>query len=51
MDVREIRWEGVDWIQLAQDRGQWRDFVNTAGEFLDYLSEYKLLNNDAAPLS
>jgi len=33
MDVREIRWEGVDWIQLAQDRGQWRDLVNTAMKF------------------
>jgi hypothetical protein len=22
MDLREIRWEGVDWIHLAQDRDQ-----------------------------
>jgi hypothetical protein len=22
MDLREIRWEGVDWIHLAQDTGQ-----------------------------
>jgi hypothetical protein len=28
MDVREIGWDGVDWIELAQDRDQWRDFVN-----------------------
>jgi hypothetical protein len=21
MDLREIEWEGVDWIHLAQDRG------------------------------
>jgi hypothetical protein len=24
MDLREIGWEGVDWIHLAQDRDQWR---------------------------
>jgi hypothetical protein len=29
MDLREIRWEGVDWIHLAQDRDQWRAVVNT----------------------
>jgi len=23
MDHREIRWDGVDWIHLAQDRVQW----------------------------
>jgi hypothetical protein len=29
MDLTEIGWEGVDWIELAQDRDQWRDLVNT----------------------
>jgi hypothetical protein len=29
MDLREIGWEGVDWIHLAQDRDQWRAVVNT----------------------
>jgi hypothetical protein len=24
-----IRCEGMDWIYLAQNRGQWRDHVNT----------------------
>jgi hypothetical protein len=28
MDLRDIGWEGVEWIQLAQDRGQWRAVVN-----------------------
>jgi hypothetical protein len=28
MDLRELRWGGVDWIDLAQDRDQWRTFVN-----------------------
>jgi hypothetical protein len=29
MDVKEIEWESVDWIHLAQDRDQWRAVVNT----------------------
>jgi hypothetical protein len=27
--MREIGWDGVDWIELAQDRDQWRALVNT----------------------
>jgi hypothetical protein len=23
MDLSVIGWQGMDWIQLAQDRGQW----------------------------
>jgi hypothetical protein len=29
MDLREIGWGGMDWIDLAQDRDQWRSRVNT----------------------
>jgi hypothetical protein len=29
MDLREIEWGGMDWIDLAQDRDQWRALVNT----------------------
>jgi hypothetical protein len=29
MDLREIGWEGVDWIFLAQGREQWQNLVNT----------------------
>jgi hypothetical protein len=28
MYLREIGWDGVDWIDLAQDRDQWRALVN-----------------------
>jgi hypothetical protein len=28
-DLREIGWDGMDWIALAQDRDQWRAFANT----------------------
>jgi hypothetical protein len=29
VDLREIEWDGVDWIDVAQDRDQWRPLVNT----------------------
>jgi len=29
MDLREIWIDGANWIQLDQDRVQWRAFVNT----------------------
>jgi hypothetical protein len=28
MKLREIRWGGMDWIYLDQDRDQWRALVN-----------------------
>jgi hypothetical protein len=43
IDLREIGWNGIDWIDLVQDRDQWRALVNTvlnlrvpqnAGKFL-----------------
>jgi hypothetical protein len=29
IDLREIGWDSMDWIDLAQDRNQWRALVNT----------------------
>jgi hypothetical protein len=29
MDLRERGWSGMDWIDMAQDREQWRALVNT----------------------
>jgi hypothetical protein len=28
IDLREIGWDGMDWIDLAQDGDQWRALVN-----------------------
>ena len=30
MNLREMRWECVDWVRLAQERDKWRAVVNTA---------------------
>jgi hypothetical protein len=29
MDLSEIGWGGINWIDLVQDRDQWRALVNT----------------------
>jgi hypothetical protein len=29
MDLREIGWDDMDWIDLVQDRKNWRALVNT----------------------
>jgi hypothetical protein len=29
MDLREIGWDGLDWIDLAACRDQWRALENT----------------------
>jgi hypothetical protein len=28
MDIREVGWEDMNWIELAQDRDTWRALVN-----------------------
>jgi hypothetical protein len=28
MDLQEVGWRGMDWIDLAEDRGRWLAFVN-----------------------
>jgi hypothetical protein len=34
IDLREIRWDGMDWMDLAEDRDQWKAFVNTVMNLL-----------------
>jgi hypothetical protein len=29
MDLRDVGWNGMDWIELAEDRDQWMALVNT----------------------
>jgi hypothetical protein len=49
MDLGEVGWEGVDWINLAQDRDRWRALMYTvmnlrvswnAGNFLSSLGHF-----------
>jgi hypothetical protein len=58
MDLRETGWDGVDWIDMAQDRDQWRALVNTVmnlrgsikcWEFLEWLHNWQLLKKASAP--
>ena len=46
MDLQEVGYEGMDWIDLSEDRNSWLSFVNSVmnfsgsikcGEFLYYL--------------
>jgi hypothetical protein len=57
MDLRD-KWDGMDWIDLAQDRDQWWALVNTimnlqvpqnAGEVLEWLHKWQLLKKGSAP--
>jgi hypothetical protein len=41
MDLREIGWEYLDWIHLAQDRDQWWTLVNA---IINFCVPYKVRN-------
>jgi hypothetical protein len=58
MDLRKIGWDGVDWIDVDQDRDQWRTLVNTVfepsgsikcWEVLEWLLNWRLLKKGSAP--
>jgi hypothetical protein len=36
MDLREIEWDGVDWIDLAQNMDQWRALVALVNKVMDF---------------
>jgi hypothetical protein len=45
---RELGWGGMDWIDLAQNRDQWRALVNTV---IILLGNWRLLKKGSAPWS
>jgi hypothetical protein len=57
IDLREIGWDRGDWIDLAQDRDQWRAFVGgnepsgsiKRWEVLEWLHNWQLLKKASAP--
>jgi hypothetical protein len=48
MDLREIGWGIMDWIDLAQDRDQWRPLVKTVLNFGDSQNIWKFLSSFTA---
>jgi hypothetical protein len=58
MVLRVIGWDGVDWIELVQDRDQWRALVNAVMNlripynlwgFPERLHNWHLLRKGSAP--
>jgi hypothetical protein len=47
MDLRAIEWGGMDWIDLAQNRGQWRALGNMVMNLRAPLNVEKFLSNCA----
>jgi hypothetical protein len=45
MDLSGIGWGGLDWIDLAQDRDQWRALVNTTMNLRVPQNSTKLLSS------
>jgi hypothetical protein len=45
MDLKEIGYYGMDWIELAQDGDQWRALVNTVMNLRVPYNGGKLLNS------
>jgi hypothetical protein len=45
MDLREMGWGGMDWIDLAQDRDQWWALVNTVINLLVPKNVWKFLRS------
>jgi hypothetical protein len=58
IDLRERGWDGMDWIDLAQDRDQWRALVNIVmdlggstkcWEVLEWMHNWQLRKKCSAP--
>jgi hypothetical protein len=43
VDLREIGWDGMDSIDLAQDRDQWRAFCEHDNEPLGSIKHWEIL--------
>jgi hypothetical protein len=44
MDLIETGWEGMDWIHLVHDRGQWQALCQHSKKSLDYIKGTAILN-------
>jgi hypothetical protein len=50
-DLYEIGWEGMSWLNLAQDRGKWRAVVITVMNILGLIKCGKLVFPAEHPLA
>jgi hypothetical protein len=56
MNLKAIRWQGVDWIQLVRDKKRWRALVNTVMNLRlphktgNHLSDCKYLKKESVPV-
>jgi hypothetical protein len=44
MDLKEVRWEGSDWIHLAQDMDEYRVLTNTVIKRSDSIKREQFLD-------
>jgi hypothetical protein len=57
IDLRDISWDGMDWIDLAQNRDQWIALLNTvmnlgsikSWEVLEKRHNWRLLKKGSTP--
>jgi hypothetical protein len=49
IDLRGREWDDMDWIELAEDRDQWRALVSTAMKGPERLHNWQLLKKVSAP--
>jgi hypothetical protein len=55
IDLREVGWDGMDWIDPAEDRDQWKALVNEPSgsikcwEVLEWLHNWRLVKEGSAP--
>jgi hypothetical protein len=48
VDLGEIEWDGMDWIDVAQDRDQWRALVNTVMNLRSSVKCWEVLKKGSA---
>jgi hypothetical protein len=44
MDLRDIGWDDMDWLNLAQDRNRWRVLVNTVVNLRVHIKCWEVLD-------
>jgi hypothetical protein len=48
MDLIDTGWEAMEWTELEQDSGHWRNLVNMAMKSIEWLCDCRLLKKSSA---